>query len=180
MVPVFEQLCQRYDNIELDVLSSFKLYGFEEDDKPYEAIFARCKQHPRITYHGTQPNDVVRAALAQAHIFAYPSIWPETSCLCLMEAMSAGCLCVHSNFGALYETAANWTWMYQYQDDPQAHAQSLYANLTMALDNLWSEGIQTRLARQKSYADYFYSWDTRIVQWNRLLRGILTERNIAP
>jgi UDP-glucose:(glucosyl)LPS alpha-1,2-glucosyltransferase len=178
LVPVFEQLCRRYSNIELHVYSSFKLYGVEQYDAEYESLFQRCRQHPKMHYHGTQPNDVVRKALAESHIFAYPCIWPETSCLCLMEAMSAACLCVHSNFGALYETAASWTWMYQFQDDFVAHAQLLEATLAKAIDALWLDPVQARLATQKAYADEFYAWTPRVQQWDRFLRGVALERDI--
>ena len=178
LVPVFEHLCRRYRNVELHVYSSFRLYGMEQDDAEFEDLFRRCRAHPQIRYCGTQPNTVVRQALAEAHIFAYPSIWPETSCLCLMEAMSAGCLCVHSNFGALYETAANWTWSYQFQEQSQAHAEVLYDNLACAIETFWSEPLQGRLSRQKAYADEFYAWTTRIPQWDRFLRGVLAERRI--
>jgi len=43
-----------------------------------------------------------------------------------MEAMSAGLACVHPNNGALYETAAIWALMYQWHDDPHAHAAVFY------------------------------------------------------
>jgi glycosyltransferase involved in cell wall biosynthesis len=173
LVPVFEYLARRYSNIELHVFSSFKLYGKQEDDADFAELFDRCRTHPRIRYHGTQPNAVVRKALAESHIFAYPCIWPETSCLCLMEAMSAGCLCVHSNFGALYETAANWTWCYGFQDDAEAHGRVFAEVLARAIEAYWSESVQSRLVRQKSYADEFYVWESRIVQWTDLLRSLL-------
>lgn len=178
LVPVFEKLCERYDNIELDVFSSFKAYGWEERDKPYEELFQRCKDHPKINYHGYQPNDVVRSALQEAHIQAYPSIWLETSCMALMEAMSAGCLCIHPNYGALPETAANWTWMYQWAQDKRDHAHMLYNHLAAGIENYWTEGVQTRLGGQKSYADVFYSWQYRRQQWDTFLRGILQDKGI--
>lgn len=176
LVPVFEKLCEKYDNIELDVFSSFKAYGWEERDEPYKELFQRCIDHPKINYHGYQPNDVVRAALAEAHIQAYPSIWLETSCIALMEGMSAGCLCVHPNYGALYETAANWTWMYQWTQDKRDHANILYNHLAAGIENYWTEGIQTRLGGQKSYADVFYSWRYRQQQWEAFLIGVLQDK----
>lgn len=178
LVPVFIKLCERYDNIELEVFSSFKAYGWEERDKPYQELFQLCKDHPKINYHGYQPNEVVRNALAEAHIQAYPSIWLETSCMALMEAMSAGCLCIHPNYGALYETAANWTWMYQWTQDKRDHANTMYNHLASAIDNYWTEGVQTRLGGQKSYADVFYGWQYRTHQWTGLLSSILQDKGI--
>ena len=37
-------------------------------------IFKEIEEHDGMTYHGFQPNAVVREALAKSHIFAYPSI----------------------------------------------------------------------------------------------------------
>lgn len=179
IVPVFDALCQRFDNIELDVFSSFKAYGWEQRDEPYKELFELCEKHPKINYHGFQPNHVVREALANAHIQAYPSIWMETSCIALMEAMSAGCLCVHPNLAALPETSANWSWMYQFQQDKRDHANMLYGYLSNAIENYWSESVQTRVAGQKSYADVFYGWELRKHQWNALLTSILHEKKIA-
>jgi len=180
LVPVFEKLAENYDNVELDVFSSFAAYGWEERDAPYQELFDRCRAHPKINYHGYQPNAVVREALAEAHIQAYPSIWLETSCIALMEAMSAGCLCIHPNYGALHETAANWTWMYQWTQNKRDHANVLYAHLASAVDNYWTEGVQTRLGGQKSYADVFYGWPYRTQQWNTYLSNTLYEKNLHP
>ena len=114
LVPIMDWIEEQMPDINwhLDVYSSFGIYGWEERDKPYEGLFKRIKDHPRMTYHGHVPNEEVHKALQKAHIFALPSIWPETSCIALIEAMSAGCICVHSSLAALPETAANWTLMY--------------------------------------------------------------------
>jgi len=178
IVPVFEKLAERYPNVELDVFSSFKAYGWAERDEPYKELFQRCKDHPKIKYHGYQPNAFVRLALSEAHIQAYPSIWQETSCMALMEGMSAGCLCIHPNYAALYETAANWTWMYQWTESKRDHANVMYTQLCNAIETYWTEGVQSRLAGQKSYADVFYSWQFRKQQWEALLLNILNTKGI--
>lgn len=173
LVPVFYKLAEKYDNIELDVYSSFKLYGWEERDKQFEQLFEQCRQHPRINYHGSIPNGDLKKNLEKTHILAYPSIWVETSCITLMEAMSAGLLCVHSNLGALHETAANWTQMYQYQDDINQHAGMFYSVLDESIRNYWNPGVQMHLASQKAYADSFYGWSTRKLQWEVLLKSLM-------
>jgi glycosyltransferase involved in cell wall biosynthesis len=177
LVPVFIKLAEKYDNIELDVFSSFKIYGWEQRDEPYQALFDLCKEHPKINYHGYQPNEVVRKSLQEAHIFAYPSTWMETSCIALLEAMSAKCLCVHSNYGALYETSANLTWMYQYLEDSRDHVVMLYNELERAINNIQNKNLINSLETNKSYVDVMYNWERRSQQWETFLTEILVRKN---
>jgi glycosyltransferase involved in cell wall biosynthesis len=180
LVPVFQKLAEKYDNIELNVYSSFKLYGWEDRDEPYQPLFQACIDHPKINYHGAISNDELREELKNNHILAFPSTWVETSCLVLMEAMSAGMLCVHSNLGALHETAANWTSMYQFIDDPNEHAAHFYKHLDDAIQYLGNEAIQSRIDSQKGYADVFYNWDIRAQQWAALLQSLINEPRELP
>lgn len=177
LVPVFDQISKMYDNVHLDVYSSFNAYGWPERDEPYKELFKMIDDHPKMTNHGFVPNKEVREALKNAHIFAYPSIWQETSCIALMEAMSAGLMCVHSNLGALPETASNWTYMYQFNEDPQAHANAFGQCLIEAIELFQKPEkkamLDQRLNMQKVYADSFYSWASRQVEWKGLLESLL-------
>jgi len=90
--------------------------------------------------------------------------------LCLIEAMSAGLTCVHSNLGALYETSANWTYSYQFQEDINKHSLSFKSMLDIAISN-YTDGynIGAKLQNQKSYVDQIHNWNFRKIQWNNLL-----------
>jgi UDP-glucose:(glucosyl)LPS alpha-1,2-glucosyltransferase len=180
LVPVFQKLAEKHDNIELNVYSSFSLYGWSERDEPFKPLFEACDAHPKINYHGAIDNDALRKELENNHILAFPSTWVETSCLVLMEAMSAGMLCVHSNLGALPETAANWTSMYQLHESPNDHAAYFYRYLDDAIGYLNEESIQSRIASQKGYADVFYNWDIRAQQWTALLESLVNEPRELP
>jgi UDP-glucose:(glucosyl)LPS alpha-1,2-glucosyltransferase len=169
LVPVFEELCQEHDDLHLDVFSSFRIYAREEMDARYEHLYERCRAHPRISYHGSRPNDEVRAALASAHIFAYPSIWRETSCMSAMEAMSARCVTVAPDYGALPETLANFHYRYDWHEDPRVHAARFKESLTRAIRDVRSGEAEEMLDMQRAYADRFYSWDTRIEEWKKYL-----------
>lgn len=175
LIPVFKKLAEKYDNIELEVFSSFGIYGWAERDAEFEPLFAQAREHPRIHLHGSVDNAELREKLKECHILAYPSTWQETSCLVLMEAMSAGMMCVHSNLGALYETAANWTNMYQFHEDQNKHAESFYHVLEATILGLESPDTQHRLLIQKNYADAFYNWEGREVQWRALLESYKNE-----
>ena len=177
LIPVFEELSRIHDNIRLDVYSSFSIYGWEERDRQYQQLFDRCRNHPKITYHGAVPNEEIRQALVKSHIFAYPSIWPETSCLAAIEAMSAMNLVVCPNFAALAETCSNFAMMYQFNENKNLHAVQFAHTLDIAIKTV----IQNRgttypyLDFQKQYFDYFYSWDKRKGEWLALLNSLDTD-----
>lgn len=173
LVPVFEELSKHYPNLVLDVYSSFEIYGWGARDADYEHLFERCRQHPKINYHGYQPNEVVREALQNAHIFAFPSIWPETSCIAVMEAMSAGCAIVHPDYAALPETTAGFGISYAMHEDANTHANIFIGVLAAVIDQVGKEELTNRLRFQKMYADSFYSWGSRIGKWDGLIKGIL-------
>lgn len=174
LVPVFERLCEVYDNIHLDVYSSFGVYGWEERDAPYRPLFDRCKAHPHITYHGAVSNEEVREALVKSHIFAYPSTWPETSCIAAIEAMSAMNLVVCPNFAALPETCANFAMMYPYQENKDRHAIQFAHTLNNAIKSIIDgNGLENPYMRfQKQYFDHFYGMETRAQEWTNLLKVI--------
>lgn len=171
LYPVFDALSNRYQNITLDVFSSFELYGWSQRDKLYEKLFEKLKSHPRIHYHGAKSNQEVRQALQKSHIFAYPSIWPETSCLCLIEAMSAGNVCVHSNLAALPETSMGLTNMYQTTDDVNRHAQIFANQLAHAIEHITSKETKSRVDVAKNMCDDKHNVDSFSKKWIDLLRS---------
>ena len=176
-VAAIMELAKNYgDKIHFDVFSSFEAYGWKDRDKEFEDLFNNIREHPQMTYHGYQPNEKVREALQEAHIFAYPSIWPETSCIAAIEAMSAGCQVVCPNFAALPETTANFATMYQWSEDIQFHA-NVFANmLNAAIQNHYDENTQRKLLYQKNYTDNFYNWDLRANQWTGFLQGLSNQK----
>jgi len=133
-------------------------------------LFDVMDQTDGITRHESVSNDEIREALKKAHIFAYPSIWPETSCLCLIEAMSAGCACVHSSLAALPETSKCLTDMYPYTEDANIHAQ----RFAIRLDN----AIQMRRIRRdvsggvKHMMDFYHDVDRLANIWDANLRAL--------
>lgn len=157
LVGVFNELAKgKWKNkIHLDVYSSFKVYGWEDQDKHYEKLFNFIKNHDHMTYHGAVSNEQIRTELAESDIFAYPCIHRETSCLALIEAMSAGVLCVHSDLAALAETSANMTLQYNFHEVPEQHANIMARVLDNALENLSAFNAKKQMA--KLYADNVYN-----------------------
>ena len=173
LVPVFQEMLKYHPDIHLDVFSSFKLYGWEERDKPYKQLFEDIQNHPNMTYHGSVSQDELRKAIGKAHIFAYPSIWQETSCLCALEAMSAQCLTVTSSLAALPETCANYGLMYNYTEDVNDHANMFFRVLHHAINVVKQGKAENFLKAQKEYFDRNYDWNLRKDEWTFLLNSLL-------
>ena len=181
LITVFEHLYnQTLENgihVVLDVYSSFSIYGWAVRDEPYAEIFERCRNHPAINYHGAVSNEQVREALLESHIFAFPSIWPETSCIAMIEAMAAGNLVVHSNLAALPETAGGATVCYPFIQNPSQHAGRFYGHLSQAVDSCVKNPMMVKQFVQSSTAraNSLYNWDVRLNEWISLLSSIKTD-----
>jgi glycosyltransferase involved in cell wall biosynthesis len=188
LVDIFEKLCEEYDNIELKVHSSWSIYmdpkhPFLKDcnicQKEYENsdLYQRLERHPKIHNVGYLPNEELKKSLASSHIFAYPNIMVETFCLSLLEAMSAGCLCVHPNYGCLPETASNWTMMYDYHENIDIHKERFYQHLKKAIQIINNKQTKYHLDKQKEYVDYLFNWKRRSDDWIKLLQSL---ENLPP
>lgn len=187
LIKVFEKLTENPQfgrNLQLDVFSSFSLYGWHDRDAEFQPLYERIKSHPQAIYHGAKSNEHVRRFVDSAHIFAYPSIWPETSCISLMEAMSAGCICVHPDFAALPETAATHTLMYPMHEDEKQHELTFGRYMGLAIRSCLSEDtafLEMKLKTQQAFANLSFNWAHRAAEWNALLTEIYKQfRHVEP
>jgi UDP-glucose:(glucosyl)LPS alpha-1,2-glucosyltransferase len=178
LVPVFMKLYEVYGRaISLDVFSSFAAYGWKERDEPYEALFEECRKHDGINYHGFVDNNIVREALSTTDVFAYPCIWPETSCIAAIEAISARCIVVAPNLAVLPETVSKGMGIiYSWDEDRVKHAnvfaEVLYATIGHIISYRGENVMQDWLDSAKKNNDNSHSWANAVPAWNRLLATI--------
>lgn len=174
LYPVFDELSKEYDNIHLDVYSSFAIYGWPQRDDPYVDLFTKIHEHPQMTYHGSVPNEQVLEALDKAHIFLYPNIWRETSCIAMIEAIKSGVICIHPNLGALPETASNATIMYDFTENNQDHANLAYSITKSLLEHQKNDPqFINRFTRSDRFGLAPNDINTYRQYWNKLLRDLL-------
>ena len=168
-----EMLAKEREDWELHVYSSLNIYGWHEQDKEFEPLYNILRKNPHIIYHGTQPNADVRQALDESHVFVYPSVYAETSCMAVQEAMMAGCLVITSNYGALPETCAEWAWMFTYDERPESMIVNTFGHMREALDTYTSKHTEYTLRAQSNYYQQFYSFESRIPAWEKLLQSAI-------
>jgi glycosyltransferase involved in cell wall biosynthesis len=158
--------------ITLDLYSSTQVYGtsfMEQNDDRYKPLYEQAKSLKNVNYIGYKPNHEVIDAMQYTHIFAYPSVWEETFCISAIESMAAGNMAVVTNFGALYETCAEFAHYVNYDKDFKSLARKYAIALDFIADNLHEDKMQERLQAQTNFYREYYNWDLRVGEWISLL-----------
>ena len=135
------------------------------------ALSARCRSTEGVDYIGPVPQPELAAELSRAAALAYPSTFPETSCIAAMEAMSAGAIILTTRSGAMPETTAGFGLMIEpHEDDPRLAKE--FAQ--MAIDALAEARREPELAEvRRSRAD-------RVRAQELLLAGTRSRMGIVP
>jgi len=166
LLNVFKKL--NLKNVELNVCSSTIIYGKKFDDilgKKYENIFNECKNTKNVNYLGFVENKNIIELLKKTHIYSFPSIWPETSCLSAIESMAAGCEVVTTNLGALYETCSPFGTLVSFDRNLDNLEKKYSKTLLKSINNYWSEESQKKLKLQYETINATYSWNVRSEEW---------------
>ena len=167
-------------NVILDVYSSTEVYGEDfkkANDDQYKELYEQAKELPNVNYIGYKPNEYIKEHLHEYDIFAYPSIWEETSCISAIEAMAAGLYLITTDYGALYETCAEFSSYVPYQEDYKALAQNFAFAIETIADNLTAPGVIDHLEMQIKYTNHYYAWAKQGDTWTQFLKGALNARS---
>jgi glycosyltransferase involved in cell wall biosynthesis len=179
LIKAIDILNKTRDDFEVDIYSSTKIYGsqFEENEKgKFDILFDKCKNTKNVNYLGYASNDQIRKSLRTSHIYAYPSIFEETSCLAVIEAMSAGCHVVTTNYGALPETCGEFATMIEFDSSGQNLIDRYADTLNSVIDNYKNDLYKEDLEMQIKYYNKYYSWNTRITEWNNFLNYVRDQK----
>jgi len=166
LLKVFKRL--NLQNTELNICSSTIIYGKKFDSilgKKYENIFEECKNTKNVNYLGFVENNKIIELLKNMHIYSFPSIWPETSCISAIEAMAAGCEIVTSNLGALYETCAPFATFVGFDSNFDNFEKKYQKALENSVKNFWSKENQKKIRFQQEVINLTYSWNVRSKEW---------------
>jgi len=173
LLKVFKNL--NLENVELNVCSSTIIYGKKFDSivgKTYKELFDECKNTKNVNYFGYLKNQEIIEKLKKMHIFSYPSIWPETSCIAAIESMAAGCEVVTTNLGALNETCSPFGKIINFEKTPEELEIKYREALLDSIKNFWSTATQKKLKLQREKINDVYSWKVRSVEWKNFLDKI--------
>jgi len=160
--------------ITCDVYSSTQIYGstFDEAHKDlYEPLFEQARQIKNVNYLGFASNETILKNITNYHLYVYPNIWEETSCISAIEALANGLYGIVTNYGALYETCSEWPLYVQYQSDYKMLAQHFAYAIEGIVNQLHEPGMQELLTSQQKFYEKFYNWKNRSHEWTNFLTG---------
>ena len=167
-------------NIILDVYSSSQVYGDEfkkNNDQQFEPLYEQAEKLSNVNYIGYKPNEYIREMMPNYDMFVYPSIFEETSCASALEALASGVHVITNNFGALYETCAEWPVYINYSTNYESMAIATGEAINTAAKYLHEDFIQDHLEEQQKFYKRFYSWEKKGMEWTSFLKGAISERN---
>jgi glycosyltransferase involved in cell wall biosynthesis len=166
-------------NITLDVYSSTQVYGDsfkQQNDDQFKPLYEQAKQLPNVNYIGYETNEYILKNITDYDLYVYPSTFEETSCVSAMEALAAGVHVITNNYGALYETCAEWPVYVNYTDNYEQMAIATASAITTASQYLHESFIQEHLDEQQKFYKRFYNWNKKGMEWKNFLTGVLSER----
>lgn len=172
LLKAWEILAPDPEKCELHIFSSCKIYGpeYSSEDQKYQYLYDWCEKLPGAVYRGSIPNEQLRSELPGFDILAYPSTFEETSCIAVIDALSAGLRVVCSPIGALPETTEGWAKIYSYEEDRIAHANLFSEILGKEIGRIGTEETESMLSKQSVEYSERWCWDRRIEEWKSLLK----------
>lgn len=180
LIAIFPALRLLYPELHLKVFSSLKVYQAPaHEEQEFEALYAECQQLEGVEYLGSVPQPELYQALKQVHIWAYPNIYQETSCIAALEAMAAGCRLVTTRMGALPETTAGYARLVE----PYTYVREFGVHYFEALNQeiaCWQQNpaawVPERLA-QSAYVLKLHNWPLLAQRWQARAAEWLQEQN---
>ena len=160
-----EILCEslKYVNedFELKIFSNIYPDLLEEN-----SIFSQSENDKRVMFFGKTPRNTVIKYVSESHIWAYPAIFLETFCLSLAEGISAECLSVYPNIGALKETSNGVGICYEYEDNKELHAKLFAKVLTDSIVKIKNKEFNPK--NQAQIIEEKYNWKKFEEDWGKL------------
>ncbi|MFQ5753986.1 MAG: glycosyltransferase family 4 protein [bacterium] len=176
---LFPEIYRTIPEAELHVFSSMQVYqeSQEEDQKTYSYIYKLAEQ-PGVVMHGSVGQKQLAEELTKCRLLVYPNIFPETSCIAVMEALAAGCAVVSSKLAALPETVGPGGVLIAGMPGTQTYNNAFVENCIRMLKDhaYWRKTAQAG----REWILSHFTWDKIALQWSKQIMKLIrrSEREV--
>jgi len=162
-------------DIKIDIFSGMGIYSMS--DLAYADLFKRMKDSKIFNNYGPQ----IKINLANFHknksFLFYPSIFAETFCISVLDALASGCDVVTTNFGCLKEIYEDYATFMEFDsertiyDIAKKFALIMDQSIERKNDNFdkWAE----RKFKQMIDLQQKFSWSSRAIEWQTTAKKFL-------
>jgi glycosyltransferase involved in cell wall biosynthesis len=177
LLDAFPAIRAAIPDIQLRVFSGFAAtYDTPLAEDPNSALYQRSAETEGVDYVGAIAQPRLAREIATAAALAYPSVFHETSCIAVLEAMAAGLTICTTSFGALPETTAGFAHLIEASRDraklTRDFAQSVIAALAECREK--PDAALTRRDAQVAFVRDNYSWPKRAIEWEAWLTDLVS------
>jgi protein O-GlcNAc transferase len=101
--PIFKQINTLYSSTVLNIFSGMNIYKQENNND----MLNEFNNMKNVNFNYGISQNKLAYELSKIEYLTYSNIFPETSCITVLQAMACGCIIITSNLGALNETMNN-------------------------------------------------------------------------
>ena len=161
----------------LRIYSSMGVYQVRPEEDGFRSLYDLARRMDGVEYVGTVGQRRLAQELSGAAALAYPSTYPETSCIVAIEAMAAGAEVFTTRLGALPETTQGHASMVDWQPDKTKLAETFATMVIQTLRDMREnpEAAASRRERRLEFIRTSYLWPGRAKQWAEWLTQIVRE-----
>ena len=170
----FPTIREAFPGATLRVISSMGVYQCKPENDRFEFLYKVCRAMDGVEYIGSLSQKDLATTLSTVSVLAYPSTFPKTSCISVMEAMGASCLILTGRVGALPETLADFGFLLTPRDNMLTYARDFSAMAVKVLRDVSGnrEKYRALLNDQIAYARENLIWRVRAQEWVEWLSAI--------
>jgi len=175
---MFPTIRKALPKAELRVFSSLAVYRKKEDEDPHRYLYEVARSMPGVHYEGSVAQPALAKAMQNAAALTYPSVFAETSCIGVMEALATGAEVISTAFGAIPETSAGFARLMNLPRENSELINQFSALVVQSIrDTLTNpSGAKERREARLAYARQHLTWGGRAAEWIAMLESLKLSR----
>lgn len=171
---MFPTIRRALPKAELRVFSSLAVYRKKEDEDPHRYLYEVARALPGVHYEGSVAQPVLAKALQSAAALTYPSVFAETSCIGVMEALATGAEVISTAFGAIPETSAGFA---RLMNLPRENSELINNFSSLVVQSVRETLTNPAAAKERrearlAYARQHLTWSARAGEWIAMLEAL--------
>ena len=154
LIPVFDKIKKNFPDSTLKIFSGMNIYHQQDSSENYNLF----KNIDGVEFNQGISQTKLAETLYNIEYLTYPNIFPETSCITVLQAMSCGCLIITSDLGALKETMGGLNIYVENPCDLEEYLPNFILKLTYLMNNSEEEKEKLR-NKNREFIKNNYTWD---------------------